>query len=169
LAIILKSRFSYGTIFQFMVTVSLEKLTTYRYRTHDVILYRSRAPGSLGAMEIQLKPDRYPALPSRRFVMPCRPVCGLDLRRVHFTCLLCRIRRVHSGKIPSLNELEDTHTVLVPRDGRLWPHTIYIFKNQELAMIKRVLFKQLIRIAVPRVRNGHLLKRILTVCEFLAD
>jgi hypothetical protein len=149
-----------------MVMVSLEKLATYRNRTHDVILYRG---GSLGAMEIRLKPDRYPALPSRRFVMPCRPVCGLDLRRVHFTCLLCRIRRVHSGKIPPLNELEDTHTILVPRDGQLWPHPIYIFKNQKLAAIKRVLFKQLIRTAEAQVRNGRLSKRILTICEFLAN
>lgn len=158
-----------GAIFRFMATVSLEKLTTYRNRTHDVILYRSMAPGSLGAMEIQLKPGRYPALPSRPFVMPCRRVCGLDLRRVHFTCLLCRIRGVHSGKIPPLNELEDTHTIMVPRDGRLWPHTIYIFKDQKFAAIKRVLFKQLIRTAVARSRNGRLLKRILTLCEFLAN
>ncbi len=164
-----QARFCYWAIFQFTVTVSLEKLTTYRYRTHDVILYRNRAHRSLRAMEIQLKPDRYPTLPSRRFVMPCRPVCGLDLRRVHFTCLHCRIRRIHSGKIPPLNELEDTHTILVPRDDLLWPYTIYIFKNQKLAAIKRVLLKQFIRTAVAQVRNGRLLKRILTGCEFIAN
>lgn len=34
--------------------------------------------------------------------LPCRELCGLDLKRVHLTCLHCRARRVALGLLPPL-------------------------------------------------------------------
>jgi len=34
--------------------------------------------------------------------LPCRVLCGFDLKRVHLTCLHCRARRVASGLLPPL-------------------------------------------------------------------
>jgi len=36
------------------------------------------------------------------FGLPCRELCGFDLKRVHLTCLHCRARRVALGELPSL-------------------------------------------------------------------
>jgi len=48
----------------------------------------------------------YPAMLPRPFVMPCRSLCGLDLTRVHTTCLLtCRIRRTYYGTLPKVAQL----------------------------------------------------------------
>jgi len=32
--------------------------------------------------------------------LPCKVLCGHDLRRVHLTCLYCRTRRAYVGKLP---------------------------------------------------------------------
>ena len=70
-------------------------------------------------LQIELKPQGYAKLPSRPFVMPCRPICGFDLRRPHFTCMfLCRLRLVHSKKIPPLIELEYIHRISVRKRRR---------------------------------------------------
>jgi hypothetical protein len=34
--------------------------------------------------------------------LPCRELCGFDLKRVHLTCLHCRARRVALGLLPPL-------------------------------------------------------------------
>lgn len=34
--------------------------------------------------------------------LPCRVLCGFDLKRVHLTCLHCRARRVALGELPPL-------------------------------------------------------------------
>lgn len=66
--------------------------------------------------EVKLKPEGYRAFPSRPFVMPCRSLCGLDLKRVHFTCAFCRLRRVFTGKMPARNQ---AHTyALIIQDQR---------------------------------------------------
>jgi len=36
------------------------------------------------------------------FGLPCRELCGFDLKRVHLTCLHCRARRVALGLLPPL-------------------------------------------------------------------
>lgn len=46
-------------------------------------------------------------MPKRPFAMACRPLCGFDLKRPHFTCITgCRTRRVYYGKLPNVNELD---------------------------------------------------------------
>ena len=39
---------------------------------------------------------------SSTFGLPCRVLCGFDLKRVHLTCLHCRARKVASGELPPL-------------------------------------------------------------------
>jgi len=83
-------------------------------------------------LQVLLKPQGYAKLPSRPFVMPCRPICGMDLRRPHFTCMfLCRLRLVHSKKIPPLIELE-------------YIHRIYVRKRRRFRITKNWLLKKLI-------------------------
>jgi hypothetical protein len=77
-------------------------------RTHNLILYND--DGRL-SVETVWKPEgiqqRARDLPSRRFVMACRPLCGMDLKRPHLTCITgCRIRRVYYDKLPKINQLE---------------------------------------------------------------
>jgi len=61
--------------------------------------------------------------------MPCRPLCGLDLWRPHFTCIFfCRIRRSYYQKMPASHELEGLYQV-------------FIAKNRH--PVKRVMFKYL--------------------------
>ena len=83
-------------------------------------------------LHIELKPRGYAKLPSRPFAMPCRPICGFDLRRPHFTCMfLCRLRLVHSKKIPPLIQLE-------------YIHRIYVRKRRRFRITKNWLLKKLI-------------------------
>jgi hypothetical protein len=35
-----------------------------------------------------------------KIVFPCVKICNQNLRRIHFTCLYCRIRRAYYKKIP---------------------------------------------------------------------
>lgn len=49
--------------------------------------------------------------------LPCRELCGFDLKRVHLTCLHCRARRVALGKLPSLFPVF-LHFWTVPVQGR---------------------------------------------------
>jgi hypothetical protein len=58
-------------------------------------------------------------MPSRPFVMACRPLCGFDLRYLHATCLLhCRIRRTHYGLMPRVQELESVWAIAPEPDRR---------------------------------------------------
>ena len=46
-------------------------------------------------------------LPHRPLTMPCRPICGKDLKRPHVTCVTsCQIRRVWYGKLQANRPLE---------------------------------------------------------------
>jgi len=100
-----------------------EKLITYEvgtHHTHDLIMYRDTDPTVYGWLEVQLLPENYRRdLPRRRFVMPCRPICGLDLKRVRFTCMfVCKAKRVHAGKMLAMNELSDIYTLMIMKRRR---------------------------------------------------
>jgi hypothetical protein len=98
-----------------------EKLITYDAGTRDLIIYEDSNPSIFGWLEVKLRPEKYRRdLPHRAFTMPCRPVCGLDLRRVRFTCLFtCKLRRIHAGKMPVMNELADIYTLMIMKQRRL--------------------------------------------------
>jgi hypothetical protein len=68
-------------------------------------------------------------LPTRPFVMPCRSLCGLDLKRPHLTCFtFCRIRRVYYGKMPAMNEVEGVYRCIVLKNRRFKPIKDALFK-----------------------------------------
>ena len=81
---------------------SHEIIASYNFRSRNVIFWGVN--GEITHIENIWKPEGIAEnarqLPSRPFVMPCRPVCGLDLRRVHLTCLTCNIRRSYYGLKP---------------------------------------------------------------------
>ena len=56
-------------------------------------------------------------MPRRLFVMPCRPLCGLDLKRVHATCLTCNIRRSYYGMIPDRRPVFEIRLLARNGDG----------------------------------------------------
>jgi hypothetical protein len=57
-------------------------------------------------VETEFKPP-FQRFPDHRFTMACRPLCGMDLKRVHVTCWLhCGIRRAYYGLLPKVRELE---------------------------------------------------------------
>ena len=82
------------------------------------------------AFEVKLKPEGYRAFPRRPFVMPCRALCGLDLKRVHFTCMFCRLRRVFAGKMTARN---DCHT-----------YSLIIMDHRPLATVKDLLLRKFV-------------------------
>lgn len=97
------------------------KGVTYDAGTRDLIIYRDTDPKIVGWLEVKLKPEKYPRLKSRPFTMPCRPVCGLDLTRVKFTCIFtCKARRVHAGTMSAINELEDIYTLFIMKNRPAW-------------------------------------------------
>ena len=74
-------------------------------------------------------------LPRRRFVFPCRALCGLDLKRIRFTCFAdCRIRRVYSGRLPAFNEIKGVYTLTV-------------LKRRRSARVKDAILKRLLSLA----------------------
>lgn len=103
-----------------------EKLNTYDVGTRDLIIYRDTDPGVFGWLEIELHPEKFRRdLPSRPFTMPCRPVCGLDLTRLRFTCMfVCKTRRVYTGKLPAMAELEDIYTLLIMKGRPRWKQVL---------------------------------------------
>ncbi len=77
----------------------------------------------------------YAHVPSRPFVMPCRSLCGLDLKRVHVTCWLhCRIRKVYYGKLPTVNELKAVWSIAPNVNRRFNRLRDAIFKRLSLLM-----------------------------------
>lgn len=104
------------------------RVKTLHARTRDLSIYVETGTGRPGLLEILLKPSRYVRLRHRPFTMPCRPICGYDLRRVHLTCLRCRTRRVFTGEVSEKIELEDAYTILIA-------------KNRRFARVKSVLLK----------------------------
>jgi hypothetical protein len=64
--------------------------------------------------------------------LPCSALCGHNLKRPHFTCIHCRIRRVWLGQIPDTFEVK--------------PLLILVMKNRKFAKIKNYIIKNLVRI-----------------------
>lgn len=97
-----------------------EKLITYDAGTRDLTIYEDSKPGIFGWLEIKLLPEKYRHdLPHRPFTMPCRPICGLDLKRVRFTCMFtCRTRRIYTGQMSAVNELADIYTLMIMKRRR---------------------------------------------------
>jgi len=98
-----------------------EKLATYDLGTRELILYSDSDPHVFGWLEVKLRPRLYPRLKHRPFTLACRPVCGLDLRRIHWTCIFtCKARRVHAGKMPATTELQDIYTLFIMKNRPAW-------------------------------------------------
>jgi hypothetical protein len=99
--------------------IHLEKLVTYDAGTRDIVIYRDPNPRIFGWLQILLKPWKYPKLRPRPFTMPCRPVCGMDLKRLRFTCLfVCKIRKIYTGQMAPVNELADIYTLMIMKRRR---------------------------------------------------
>ena len=85
------------------------------------LLYKRR--DGKWTVETYWKTDRILALsrelPNRPFVMPCRALCGKDLKRPHLTCVTgCRIRRGWYGKLPETVELARVIQIAVLKHRR---------------------------------------------------
>jgi hypothetical protein len=91
----------------------------YNFRSRNVIVWGKN--GEVTHIETVFKPEgiaeNVRLLPRRPFTMPCRPVCGLDLRRVHLTCLTCNIRRAYYGMIPTRRRIIP-HVLLMRPTGQ---------------------------------------------------
>jgi hypothetical protein len=85
--------------------------------------------------------------------MACSPLCGYtnEMRRPHLTCLFCRVRKFfygkYKGKVFHYNKLM---RVVMPGDCS--NYVLFIDNKRHLAALK-----------------AALLKRLLTICEWLAN
>jgi len=70
---------------------------------------------------------------SSAFAFPCQGLCGHNLRRPHFSCLFCRLRRVCFDKMPSLFEVR--------------PYVLLIKRERRLRKVKDILLKKLLTLA----------------------
>jgi len=81
----------------------------------------------------------------------CRKLCGYKLRRPHFTCLFCRVRRYFYGKLDRRRyRYNSLMRVVLPMDRTTY--VLFIDNKRHLASVKALV-----------------LKRLLTVCEWLAN
>jgi len=82
-------------------------------------------------------------LPRRRFVFPCRSLCGYDLTWPHPTCwAFCRIRRTYYGKLPNPLAIE----VVQFRLG-LFAYTLFPRSGRRFATIRNILIVGCFRVA----------------------
>jgi hypothetical protein len=85
--------------------------------------------------------------------MACSSLCGYtnDMRRPHVSCLFCRIRRFFYGKMdPRKYHYNRYMRIVVPADQTTY--VLLIDNKRRLAHVK-----------------GAILKRLLTICEWLAN
>lgn len=82
----------------------------------------------------------------------CKELCGYDLRRPHLTCLLCRRRRWHYGKLDhrQFHWKDESKRLLIPND--CLTYVLFIDNNRRFASVKT-----------------RLLKTVLSFAEFLAN
>jgi len=81
----------------------------------------------------------------------CRKLCGYKLRRPHFTCLFCRVRRFFYGKLDRKKyHYNSKMRIVLPED--YITYVLFIDNKRHLANVKALV-----------------LKRLLTVCEWLAN
>lgn len=121
---------------------TLQALAIRKYRSRQVTYWGHEPEGWEGKsrwnhiklVETEFTPP-YQLMPCRSFVMPCRSLCGYDLRRVHVTCwLLCRIRKIFYRKMPSTNELKAVWMIAPDMNRRSRPIRETIFKRITLLM-----------------------------------
>lgn len=65
---------------------------------------------------------------------PCSDLCGHDLKRFHFSCLRCRMRRVVLGKLPGI--LHVTPYILLIRTDR--PRLIQVLLKNILSIAEHL-------------------------------
>jgi hypothetical protein len=125
----------------------------------------------------------------------CKPICGLNLHRPHFSCgLFCRSRRYFYGKMNKSkyhynkclgvvlsNNPDDMekYTLLFPSNSILGcPYVIFVDKLRRFARVKDIFLKRLLKVLEKERSYSEPLwvriivlyrKRIATICEFLAN
>jgi hypothetical protein len=85
--------------------------------------------------------------------MACSSLCGYtnDMRRPHLSCLFCRIRRFFYGKMDPIKYHYNRYMrIVVPADQTTY--VLLIDNKRRLACVK-----------------AQILKRLLTICEWLAN
>lgn len=81
----------------------------------------------------------------------CRKLCGYDLKRIHFSCLFCRIRRFFYGKMDKKQyHYNKCMRIVMPQDCT--QYILFIDNKRRWASVK-----------------AAILKRLLTICEWLAN
>ena len=81
----------------------------------------------------------------------CRKLCGYKLRRPHFTCMFCRVRRFFYGKLDRKKyHYNRKMRIVLPEDCTTY--VLFIDNKRHLANVKALV-----------------LQRLLTVCEWLAN
>jgi hypothetical protein len=85
--------------------------------------------------------------------MPCSSLCGYtdEMRRPHFSCLFCRVRRLFYGKMDS----KRYHYNKIARLVFPQQCVTYVLLIDQERSFKRV--------------KDALLKKLLTICELLAN
>lgn len=87
---------------------------------------------------------------------PCKTICGHDLRRFHFSCLFCRIRRWYTGKMDKSKYVfippGRTATLRIRVSGLVVPkqcqvYVLFIDPNRRYRTIKQAFLKRLLTIA----------------------
>jgi hypothetical protein len=81
----------------------------------------------------------------------CKKLCGHKLHRPHFSCLFCRIRRFRYRKMDK-NKYHYNRYLGVVTSERMQTYVMFIDPDRRLARVK-----------------AAILKRLLTICEFLAN
>ena len=69
------------------------------YKLNDSILYGFDECGNTFAVYSLPEPKK---VRRARFAPRCRNLCGHDLKRPHFTCHVCRYRKIQKGELPVL-------------------------------------------------------------------
>jgi hypothetical protein len=79
----------------------------------------------------------YPRMARHPFTMPCRQLCGHDLKRIHITCWLhCRIRKAYYGKIPKIAQLKAVWSISPGWPPR--PNRRHFFTGVQAILFKRI-------------------------------
>jgi hypothetical protein len=70
------------------------------YKLNDSILYGFDESGNTFA--VYSLPEPKADIHKARFAPPCVNLCGHNLKRPHFTCHVCRFRKIQKGELPVL-------------------------------------------------------------------
>jgi hypothetical protein len=81
----------------------------------------------------------------------CKKLCGYEMKRPHFSCLFCRVRRLFYGKIDKTQYHYNRYMrIVMPQDCSTY--IIFIDNKRHFRNVK-----------------AAILKRLLTICEWLAN